>query len=55
MNVITLTKPLDGKVAVTDVFQSLQNLFNSPVALLETASISTKEHTRSVIMLSLQH
>lgn len=52
MNVITLTKPLEGKVAVTDVFQSLQNLFNSPVALLETASISTKEHTRSVIMLS---
>ncbi|NVJ61026.1 MAG: anthranilate synthase component 1 [Gammaproteobacteria bacterium] len=50
------TKTLSSKVnfpkSVTSVYHRLKDRFESPTALLETASISTKEHTRSIAMLS---
>lgn len=52
MSLITLSKSLESNADVSDIFQCLAQSFDSPVGLLETASISTKEHTNSVIMLS---
>ncbi len=51
-SVKTLTKQLSSQCDVTEVYQLLCTDATDMTALLETASISTKEHTRSMIVLS---
>ena len=50
--VTTLTKQLTNRIDVTEAYGQLCGNSANMTALLETASISTKEHTRSLLVLS---
>ncbi|PWK50109.1 anthranilate synthase component 1 [Pleionea mediterranea] len=50
--VTTLTKQLSNRIDVTQAYGQLCGHSTNMTALLETASISTKEHTRSLLVLS---